>query len=106
MTFQPSGKVEFQQDHENLCRMLPGVTDELVDAVGVGPSASMMRARSLSLAGGVAKKSGGSSRVCRVRSAEAPCSGARSSRMSRCLGDQDRAILEQAVCAAGARVER
>ena len=31
MAFEPAGKVQFQQDHEDLSRMQPGVTDELVN---------------------------------------------------------------------------
>ena len=72
---------------------------------GVGPSASTTRSRSESPAGGVAEKSGGSSKVAG--------SGIGAARQRRDglddvagLGHQDRALLEQPVGAGGARIER
>ena len=32
MALQPSGEIEFEQDHEDLRRVQPGVADDLVDA--------------------------------------------------------------------------
>ena len=74
-------------------------------ATGVGPSASTTRSRSFSPGGGVARKSGGSSSTAGRRRA-APVSGAIAAGNIGRVGDQGGAVLEQAVGAGGARVER
>ena len=83
MAFEPAGEVEFQQDHEDLRRMKPGVADEFVDADRRRPQ-RLDHALAVveSPAGGVAEKSGGSSKVTGSGIGR-PESGAMASMMSR-----------------------